>query len=193
MAIYPRFEQFDRDRNFLVTRSVVVSGKKFGPGDQFDKTLVTTRRLRQLYEHRFLKMGPAERNLEPQGRPNFAVLPEAAIREWLSAHKVLAPPFTTAKALARLAVSEWDKRFGDPEPSTADADAELDAKLHPNAPDKPTNGNGAPVLSSTDTVVIDRGDWEKLPWFAFQKKVFELTGTKPSTKKEAIELMHSLG
>jgi len=177
MATLPRFEQFDRDRNFLVTRSVVVSGKKFGPGDPFDKTLVTTRRLRQLYDHRFLKMGPAERNLEPQGRPNFAVLPEAAIREWLSAHKVLAPPFTTAKALARLAVSEWEKRFGDPEPTPV-----------PDAPKL----NGAPVLSSTDTVVISK-DWEKLPWFAFQKKVFELTGTKPSTKKEAMELMHSLG
>jgi hypothetical protein len=170
MATLPRFEQFDRDRNFIVTRAVIVSGKKFGPGDPFDKTLVTTRRLRQLYEHRVLKMGPAELNLEPTGCPNFAVLPEAAIREWLTSHHVMIQPFTNERALAKLAAAEWLKRFGAPEPKSKKASA-----AKPNG-----NGNGADP------------SWEKLPWFAFQKKVFELTGTKPTTKKEALELMHSL-
>lgn len=51
MAKYRR-EVFDRDRNFVTTRPLPVSGRSFGPNEPFDKTLVTTRRLRQLYDQR---------------------------------------------------------------------------------------------------------------------------------------------
>jgi len=48
-------EQFDGDRDFVVVRGIPVSGHRFDPGDLFDKTLVTTRLLRQMYEQRILK------------------------------------------------------------------------------------------------------------------------------------------
>lgn len=47
-------EQFDRNRAFVVTREFTVSGCVLGPGEPFNKGLVTDRRLRQLYEQRFL-------------------------------------------------------------------------------------------------------------------------------------------
>jgi len=43
-------EEFDRDRDFVVTREVQASGHQFFPGQPFDKSLVTERRLRLLYE-----------------------------------------------------------------------------------------------------------------------------------------------
>lgn len=46
--------KFDRDRDFTVRRAITVGNVKFGPGDPFDKTLVPTRRLRQMYDQRVL-------------------------------------------------------------------------------------------------------------------------------------------
>lgn len=53
---YPRPE-FDRSRTFVVAphREPLICGDRmFYPGDVFDKTVVTTRRLRQLYDNRSL-------------------------------------------------------------------------------------------------------------------------------------------
>ena len=52
-------EAFDRSRNFTVTRSLTVQGKVFPPGSRFEKTLVPTRRLRQLFDQRVIRMDPA--------------------------------------------------------------------------------------------------------------------------------------
>lgn len=64
---------FDRDRDFIARRLLTIGGKTFAPGDPFDKTLVPTRRLRQLFDsHRIIykdapKPGAAKRsNLEPR-------------------------------------------------------------------------------------------------------------------------------
>jgi len=43
-------EEFDRDRDFVVTREVQASGHQFFPGQPFDKSLVSDRKLRLLYE-----------------------------------------------------------------------------------------------------------------------------------------------
>lgn len=50
-------EPFDRNRAFIVAREFIVSGCVLGPGEPFNKGLVTDRRLKQLYEQRFLKLG----------------------------------------------------------------------------------------------------------------------------------------
>ena len=55
-----RRDAFDRDREFVVGKSLTLRGRPFGPGDAFDKTLVSTRRLRQLYDSRYLKMSDAQ-------------------------------------------------------------------------------------------------------------------------------------
>ncbi len=51
-------EPFDRERDFVTSRSLPVSGRVFTPGERFDKTLVTDRRLRQMYEQRILNVEP---------------------------------------------------------------------------------------------------------------------------------------
>jgi hypothetical protein len=45
---------FDREREFRVRRKITLGDKTFSPGDVFDKSLVTTRRLRQLFDERVL-------------------------------------------------------------------------------------------------------------------------------------------
>lgn len=46
--------KFDPDKDFAVRRRFTVGGQSFYPGDAFDKTLVNTRRLRQLFDQRTL-------------------------------------------------------------------------------------------------------------------------------------------
>ena len=53
-------DKFDRERAFSVNHPFTCAGKKFAAGDMFDKTLVTTRRLRQLYDKRLLLMCPVQ-------------------------------------------------------------------------------------------------------------------------------------
>ena len=47
---------FDRNRDFVAARDLTFSGKALGSGQPFDKRIVTVRKLRQLYEARFLDM-----------------------------------------------------------------------------------------------------------------------------------------
>lgn len=49
-------EKFDRERAFEANRLIRCNGVEFVPGQSFDKTLVTTRRLRQMYDNRDLRM-----------------------------------------------------------------------------------------------------------------------------------------
>lgn len=49
-------DKFDRDNDFTVSRAIKVRGVMLSPGDPFDKTTVTTRTLRQLFEGRKLRI-----------------------------------------------------------------------------------------------------------------------------------------
>ncbi len=48
-------KEFDPEKTFTVRRKVTVGGKRLSPGDSFDPTLVTVRRLRQLYDQRIIQ------------------------------------------------------------------------------------------------------------------------------------------
>lgn len=48
--------EFDRDCNFITVKPMRFSGVDYSPGQPFDKTQTTTRRLRQLYDTRYLRM-----------------------------------------------------------------------------------------------------------------------------------------
>ncbi len=50
----PWRKAFDPTREFVARRKVTCGGTSFAPGDAFDKTLVTTRRLRLLYDQRVI-------------------------------------------------------------------------------------------------------------------------------------------
>lgn len=70
-------DKFDRANDFIVSRPVKVRGVMLIPGDPFDKTTVTTRTLRQLFESRKLRVSQSanENNLIVKhiGRGRFAV------------------------------------------------------------------------------------------------------------------------
>ncbi len=68
---FPR-EKFDPSRNFVVARAFLFSGRAYLAGASFDKTGIADRRLRLLYEQRYLKMADtssAAKVSEPSAPP----------------------------------------------------------------------------------------------------------------------------
>jgi hypothetical protein len=60
--------EFDRRRIFTVLRGpnggpLKCNGREFVSGQTFDKTITSDRRLRQLYDHGFLKMEPEDKKV----------------------------------------------------------------------------------------------------------------------------------
>lgn len=114
MATFPRkAEEFDRDRGFAARVPIRVSGRQFQPGDQFDKSLVTTRRLRQLFDNRNLVMLSHE-EVEPPApsRPDFNSLPNEALMSWLSARGAIMRPNTPRERLILRANAVWSRMHG---------------------------------------------------------------------------------
>ena len=58
-------EDFDREREFVVTRPHTVNGKHRAVGSEVDKAQYTVRRLRQLYDQRWVDFAPAKAAPEP--------------------------------------------------------------------------------------------------------------------------------
>lgn len=183
MAIFPKIEEFNRNRSFYVFKPITVMGKKFRAGDLFEKTLVTTRRLRQLYELRYLKMGPSVKEEQPE-RPDFSTWPEEAVKEWLSANGKGWLEHETLDKLVKRAAAEWDRRFT---VSKQEATKSAARPAKEVAPLRNGNGEKPPVPEASEWPE----GWEGLPWFSLQKKVFETTGKKPENKKQALEIMRS--
>jgi hypothetical protein len=103
----PWRKTFDPERDFTVRRPVTVGGQKFAPGDAFDKTLVTRRRLRQLYDQRIIHFrGDA---------PGQRLVPERARRRPKAETAVPIPadwatlPWTTRRALVHAVAGVWPK------------------------------------------------------------------------------------
>ncbi len=89
---YTRREPFDRSRDYYVTRPFKVGGRMLTPDPErksVDKSLFTTRLLRQMYEQRSLMIKPQEDDPVAVAaaavpmRPVFANLPEEALADWL--------------------------------------------------------------------------------------------------------------
>jgi len=79
-----RPEPFDRNRTFIVRRKLTVQGKEFPCGSQLDTEYFTTRRLKQLYEQRFVTMADVEADGPlPDAKPVFEQMPTQFVRAWL--------------------------------------------------------------------------------------------------------------
>jgi hypothetical protein len=159
---FPRQEQFDRDRSFTVRQPVTVSGRFFSPGEPFDKTLVTTRRLRQMFEQRRLIMSGESEVAEvvvQSPRPDFSSLPAEAILSWLEARDIVPRIGTPHERLVERANEEWDRRH--------------------------------PVAGAAPQGFVIPKDWLQLNWFVLCKKVEELTGHRPANKAELIEMVRT--
>lgn len=67
-----RQDEFDRGRDFVVVKNVIVNGKAYAPGDKFDTTQVTVRRLRQMYESRMIDIPHIGQPVKPTPEPQAA-------------------------------------------------------------------------------------------------------------------------
>lgn len=114
--------KFDPDRDFTVRRETVIGGVKFRPGDIFDKTLVTTRRLRVFYDRRII--------LYPGETPG-AILPpkaEAPADEFPDRTAITIPEDWQTlpwPQRAKLAASVTDEKVKKGEDAAAAIEAEL--------------------------------------------------------------------
>lgn len=112
-------EPFDRERTFIAVRRMTIQGKRIESGDPFDKSLVNVRRLRQMYDTRWIKMAP-DNQLEPKPpvfvmptKPEFLKLSNEGLRIWLKGHRVLPRPRATRVKLLELVEKKWQEYIDD--------------------------------------------------------------------------------
>ena len=93
MAIEKAFfrTKFDSAAEFVVVRNFLFNGTGFVAGQAFDKTKISVRRLRQLYESRYLSMTAVpKRKADPSPHPPDysvqAVVPPSPIERRHSQH-----------------------------------------------------------------------------------------------------------
>lgn len=102
---------FDPDRTFTATRNLILNGKLIEKGTVFEKTLVNTRRLRQMYEQRMLDMqdedeAPVSVTHEPI-KPDFDTLSNEGLRIWLRNNGYIARPKMPREKLLQLVEQKW--------------------------------------------------------------------------------------
>lgn len=108
---FPKLQPFNRDAKFIVRRAIKVSGVQFDDGDVLDKSLLTTRRLRQLHEQRFIFMD--ETTVADGEKPNFLTMPTGKVKEWIIARGVQ-PRFNAKRdALIKQAERLWTRLYGE--------------------------------------------------------------------------------
>lgn len=106
-------EQFDPNATFVALRTIVTQSKHFNPGDEFDKKLVNVRRLRQLYEQRWLDMvdTPAPTLDTAKSKipvkPDFLHISNEGLRVWLRNHGITPSPKTMRDKLIEMAEQKW--------------------------------------------------------------------------------------
>ncbi len=81
MARHPKPAEFNRNNDFVVGKRLLVSSRLFETGQPFDKTLVSTRRLRQLYDAKYLQMLPRQPKPPEPPEPEPVVIPESLPEE----------------------------------------------------------------------------------------------------------------
>jgi hypothetical protein len=122
--------EFDRDRELIVVKPFNIQGRRWNCEEVFDPKQVTVRRLRQLYDSRYLKHMPeiksaAQPTEAPPPIPKFEELTSAGIKQWLKNHGVRPHPRTSHAKLVELALAKW-KEVNDGKPAT-DGDSEADS------------------------------------------------------------------
>ncbi len=106
-------EKFDPDRDYLANKIFSVQKTDYVHGDLFNKSSVNVRRLRQMYEARFLTMAPPKpANATPLApvkptMPNFSALSEHGLKAWLTNNGVSPSPRLKLPALITKAEARW--------------------------------------------------------------------------------------
>lgn len=158
--------KFDPAVDYLANRVMTVSGKKFAVGDLFDKQLVPTRRLRQLYECRKLLPASPEVAAALKERAGGADKPkaEAKVRKPVTARRGKPAKGRTPKA-------------------TATKQKPVKAST-PKASQKPQN---LPVAAEAPISIPP--DWQKLPWA--QRLSLAANFGKAKTKEEVAAVIEA--
>lgn len=84
-----RRQSFDRDREFVVVRNLTIHGQQLGPGDPFNSNLVSTRRLRQMYESRLITMSGSAKKAKQPASFDPAKMSDAQLSLFLEDHGVV--------------------------------------------------------------------------------------------------------
>ena len=79
-------KRFDREMDFVVSRPIRFAGRAFVRGEMFDKTLANTRKLRQLYDQRFLIAVEPAATPAPEAAPavDWRKLPWAQLQKFVA-------------------------------------------------------------------------------------------------------------
>lgn len=96
---------FDRNNEFIVKRELKIQGQVFRNGDPLDKSSLTTRRLRQLYELRSIVAAPPD----PNKKPDFLKMPTKDILAWLKVRGVIPRYGALRASIITQASKFWDQ------------------------------------------------------------------------------------
>lgn len=106
-------EPFDPQNTFAATKTMICNGKLIKADEVFDKTLVNTRRLRQMYEHRMLKVidslevSPQAAEVATPTKPDFLSLSNEGLQVWLRGTGYIPKPRTHRAKLLELCEQKW--------------------------------------------------------------------------------------
>lgn len=128
-------EEFDRDRMYTVNKFFVFNGKQQPVNSIFEKEQATTRRLRQLYEGRYLNMAAPDFNVDG-GRvamPNFPRMADPDLREWLAANGLPQKDIARRLVMIGRAVRHWHSLNS----AKADKVTPIDPTIEANSPPAP--------------------------------------------------------
>ncbi len=121
-------EDFDEKREFVCMKAFNLGGVRYTTNTPFPKGTTHVRRLRQLYDHRYLNMLPIgveafEENYDPK-MPDFNALPTEAIEAFLQSNGIVPRFGQERKKLIQRAKKVWHEKVekapvSDMETSTA--------------------------------------------------------------------------
>lgn len=150
--------KFDLERDFVVRRALTLGGTKLAPGDHFDKSLVSVRRLRQLFDQLTIMFAGDK--------------PGAIVRSPNDAYR------------RRHGEAAFDDGFEPERPFTADELASESAAWARLATVPASDADREAILAARAAVVIP-ADWAKMPWPARLQLAASLSDTPIKGKEDA--------
>lgn len=98
-----RDDEFDRGRDFVAVRGFRVNGQQVLPGERFDTSLVTVRRLRQMYDTRLIEFSKTGQPEVTPAQPMDVLgsLSDEALSEQLMAKGIVPRPNASREWLLR--------------------------------------------------------------------------------------------
>lgn len=123
-------EKFDPNRDFIVIKTFKWNGTIFRIKEPFNKALASLRRLRQMYDGRWLAMAPINlpTELKPLKAvmPNFSVLAAENLKHWLENNGYKDPLPEDKDELVQIAKDHWKTLYpqkNDPQDSDKQANS----------------------------------------------------------------------